>query len=170
MKLDEEFKNWKQLTEEIKPDLGINQDDLAYAIKSLTEILADLNVFSIKVHNFHWNVTGPFFGSLHKLFDDIYGHSLEHIDKVAERIRQLGGVSIGSMKEFLEYTHLYEDSGQLLEHNVMIRKLVYDLDFISKEMRRTTIDLIEDQGTINMLAGIIEIVDKDSWFLRTHLV
>jgi starvation-inducible DNA-binding protein len=158
------------LYEEVKPDLGLDAKENKTVVESLSTLLADLHVFSIKVHNFHWNVSNtPFFGPLHKLFDDVYDHTQDRIDKTAERIRQIGSVAPSSMKEFLNATTLKEEVGKLREPEEMLTKLLADLESLSKSARKVVINTKFDQGTVNMLADMVENIDKDSWIMRSHL-
>jgi starvation-inducible DNA-binding protein len=131
-------------------------------------LLADLHVVSIKVHNFHWNVRGPFFGPLHKLFDDIYGHLNEHIDVVAERMRALRLVAPGSMQEFLDLATIQETPGQLQPAKNMLLDLHTDLIDLSDRLN-TIMNDVNDEGTKNMIADMIESIDKDAWFVRSHV-
>ena len=158
------------LGEEVKPQLDLKPEVNNVMIENLKALLSDLHIVLIKVHNFHWNVgNSPFFGPLHKLFDDVFDHVGGHIDKVAERIRAIGGVAPGSMREFLEMTTLQEDPGMLRPCQEMLTKLVADLEHLSIA-GRTIIDRADDdQGTINLLAGFVEDIDKDAWFLRSHI-
>jgi starvation-inducible DNA-binding protein len=163
------MKKFQTFLEEVEPKLGVPEKVNTKAKSGLGTLLADLHVVSIKVHNFHWNVIGQFFGPLHKLFDDVYGHTNEHIDVVAERIRALGGPSPGSMKEFLAASSLSEEDGKQRPNHEMLTKLVADLEHLSSTARELADSIPEDQGTVNMLAGFVEAIDKDAWFVRTHL-
>jgi starvation-inducible DNA-binding protein len=157
------------IREEVEPNLGLNTKDNKTVVSALRVLLADLHVFSIKVHNFHWNVSNtPFFGSLHKLFDDVYNHTQEQIDKTAERIRQIGSITPGSMKEFLNATTLKEENGELREPSEMLKKITADLEALSKFARIIVIDTKTDQGTVNMLADMVETLEKDAWLVREN--
>ena len=131
-------------------------------------LLADLHVVSIKAHNFHWNVRGPDFGPLHKLFDDIYHRLNEHIDVVAERMRALRLVAPGSMQEYLDLASIQETSGQLQPSKNMLLDLHTDLQDLSDRLNLIIID-VNDEGTKNMIAGLIESIDKDAWMVRSHV-
>ena len=157
------------LQEEVEPKLGVPEKVTTKAKDGLGKLLADLHIACLKVHNFHWNVIGPFFGPLHKLFDDVFGHLSEHIDVVAERIRAIGGPAPASMKEYLALTSLTEEDGKQRPNHEMLTKLVSDLEHLSASGRELADSIPEDQGTVNMLAGFVEAVDKDAWFVRTHL-
>lgn len=132
-------------------------------------LLSNLHVVSVKAHNFHWNVRGQSFGSLHKLFDDIYEHLNAHIDVVAERMRALRLVAPGSLQEFLNLTTISETTGQLQPAKNMLLDLNTDLQDISDHLNNIMSDA-NDEGTKNMIAGMIEAIDKDTWFVRSHVV
>lgn len=168
MDLDK-LRSYIRITEEVQPELGLDTEENETVILRMKVLLADLHVFAIKVHNFHWNITGPSFGPLHKLFDDVYGETQGRIDKVAERIRQVGGVATGSMKEFLDDATLAEEVGALGDSQEMLRKLVADLETLSRDARRIVLETESDQGTVNMFADMVEGIDKDAWFLRAHI-
>ena len=157
------------LQEEVEPKLGMMLEVPEKSRVGLGKLLADYHVVQLKVHNFHWNVIGPFFGPLHKLFDDVFAHLGEQIDTVAERIRALGGFAPASMKEYLGMTSLGEEPGENRPNHEMLTKLVADLEHLSAKARELADSVPEDQGTVNMLAGFVEALDKDSWFVRTHL-
>ena len=163
------MKKFQTFLEEVEPKLGVESKVTTKAKTGLEKLLADFHVAQLKVHNFHWNVIGPFFGPLHKLFDDVFAHLGEHIDTTAERIRAIGGVSPGSMKEFLALTSLSEEDGKNRPNHEMLTKLVADLEHLSAAARELADSVPEDQGTVNMLAGFVEELDKDAWFVRTHL-
>ena len=154
---------------EVKPQLGLNDIEVRNTVDDLKALLANLHVVHIKIHNFHWNVRGPFFGPLHKLFDDVYDRTGERLDKVAERIRAIGGVPPGSMSEFLALTTLSEAPGELLPCEDMLKKLVTDFEHLSAGARIALQHIKDDEGTMNLLADFVEHVDKDAWFLRSHL-
>jgi starvation-inducible DNA-binding protein len=117
-------------------------------------------------------VTGPFFGPLHKLFNDQYDLLAEFIDEVAERVRALGFKAYGTMAEFIEHTSLSEDMGVNPEANMMIKNLLDDHETVIRELR----DYIEysadrkDLGTENFLAELIVKHQKIAWMLRAHLL
>src|SRR5581483_5432721 len=94
-----------------EPKIGIPEKDREGGIKILTELLCDEYVLSAKTKKYHWNVIGPDFSELHKFLEEQYEEVDEIVDSVAERIRSLGGQTIGTLTEFVQYTHLKEDPG-----------------------------------------------------------
>ncbi len=148
---------------------GAARQDIALR---LNKLLADEYVLYVKTQKYHWNVTGPFFGPLHKLFNDQYDMLLEFIDEVAERVRALGFKASGTMVEFIELTSLSEDMGVNPEANVMIKNLLDDHETVIRELR-DYIDYTHDRkdlGTENFLAELIVKHQKMAWMLRAHLV
>jgi len=131
-------------------------------------LLADLYVVSIKAQNFHWNVRGSDFGPLHKLFGDIYRRLIEHIDTVAERMRALRLVAPGSMQEFVELASIQETTGQLQPSRNMLLDIHTDLMDLSDRLNQIMTD-VNDEGTKSMIAALIESIDKDAWFVRSHV-
>lgn len=137
----------------------------------LKRLLADEHVLYIKSRNFHWNVTGPDFGPLHALFETQYNALAGTIDEIAERIRSLGGVAPGSMKEFLKLSRLDEQPGGKLDAEKMIAALLSDHEAVIRALRADIekADAAGDAGTNDFLVGVLEAHEKTAWFLRAHL-
>jgi starvation-inducible DNA-binding protein len=138
----------------------------------LNKLLSDEYVLYVKTQKYHWNVTGPFFGPLHKLFNDQYDMLAEFVDEVAERVRALGFKAYGTMAEFIEHTSLSEDMGVDPEANLMIKNLLDDHETVIRELR-DYIDYTHDRkdlGTENFLAELIVKHQKMAWMLRAHLL
>lgn len=155
----------------MKPNLGLSSKARETVLGLLFKLLADEHVLYVKTRNFHWNVTGLDFGSLHLFFEKQYGELAETIDEIAERIRSLGGTAPGSMKEFLKLARLEEQPGDHLAAEKMLAALLTDHETIIRELR-TDIDLIDkagDAGTNDFLTGIMEEHEKKAWMLRAHL-
>ena len=152
--------------------IGLGEEQRSAIAQKLNALLADEYALYIRTQKFHWNVVGPFFGSLHKLFNDQYDALAENIDAVAERVRSLGFKAIGSLAEFKQGTSLSEDPGKNPDANSMIGLLLEGHEAIIKSLR-PLIDLTaqsNDMGTNNFLSGLIEKHEKASWFLRAHLL
>lgn len=131
-------------------------------------LLANLHVLSIKAHNFHWNVRGVNFGPLHELFDTIHEIANDHIDDVAERMRALRLVTPGSMQEFLNLTTISETTGQSQSAKNMLLDLHTDLQDVSEQLN-TIVSDSNDEGTKNLMSGMIESIDKYAWIVRSHV-
>lgn len=155
----------------MKPNLGLSGKSRDAVLDVLGRLLADEHVLYVKTRNFHWNVTGLDFGALHKLFEEQYDALGETIDEVAERIRMLGGVAPGSMKEFLKLSRLDEQPGGKLEAAKMIAALLSDHESVIRALREgiETAGRAGDAGTNDFLTGLLEDHEKTAWMLRAHL-
>lgn len=155
----------------MKPNLGLASKARETVLAVLGRLLADEHVLYVKTRNFHWNVTGLDFGSLHALFEKQYDELAETIDEVAERIRALGGVAPGSMKEFLKLTRLDEQPGDTLAAEKMIAALLSDHETVIRSLRVDieTVGKAGDAGTNDFLTGLMEEHEKTAWMLRAHL-
>jgi starvation-inducible DNA-binding protein len=134
-------------------------------------LLANEYVLQVKTQNFHWNVTGISFGSLHSLFDSQYSQLAGFVDLIAERIRALQFFVPGSLVEFKRLATLQEDEGTKLLDKEMIKKLLDGHEFVIAGIR-SDIDFsksVNDAGTENFLADILVKHEKIAWILRAHL-
>lgn len=153
-------------------NIGIANKNRSEVIKLLNGVLADAHVLYIKTRNFHWNVTGPNFIALHKLFDDQYVQLQNAIDEIAERVRALDGIALGSMEEFLKEASLKEVPGDFLDASKMLAKLVKDHEAVIVKLRKG-VDLCEeyeDMGTSDFLTGLLQEHEKMAWMLRAHFI
>jgi starvation-inducible DNA-binding protein len=139
----------------------------------LNKDLADLHVLYTKTHNYHWNVTGPQFYSLHKLLEEQYEALAESIDAVAERVRQLDGFAVGTMAEYLELARLKEEGpGNFPSASDMVANLVNDHEAVIRQLRKDideTANQHDDATTSDFLTGLAEAHEKMAWMLRTFL-
>lgn len=152
--------------------IGIGEEQRSAIAQELNSLLANEYALYIRTQKFHWNVVGPFFGPLHKLFNDQFDALAENIDAVAERVRMLGFKAIGSLAEFKQGTSLAENPGVNPDANSMIGLLLEGHETIIKSIR-PIIDLTakyNDMGSNNFLAGLVEKHEKAAWFLRAHLL
>lgn len=153
--------------------IGLSEQQRKHSAKLLSAILSDGAVLYQKTRNYHWNVTGPHFRSLHLLLEDQYNALAEHVDEVAERIRSLGVTAPGTYAEFLELSQLKEDAPS--EHpdaETMIRNLVADHETVIAALRKAVEELdehVDDQGTADFVTGLMEAHEKTAWMLRAHL-
>lgn len=153
-------------------NIGLEASEREGVVHLLQGNLADLHVLYIKTRNFHWNVVGPRFSQLHKFFEEQYDALEEAIDEVAERIRSLGGISAGSMAEFLKLARLSEHTGPLPNADGMIAALLADHEAIIRQLRHdldTVNEKYHDAGTSDFLTGLMEAHEKMAWMLRAHL-
>jgi starvation-inducible DNA-binding protein len=138
----------------------------------LNRLLADEFVLYVKALNDHWNVRGMQFHSLHDFFEDHYKDLRRIVDDVAERVRTVGGVALGTMEDFLQQAHLEEQTGVPPDPRGMISNLVADHEAIQESLREgieATEGRFDDPGTGNFLTDLLEKHQKLAWMLRVHL-
>lgn len=138
----------------------------------LNTVLADEHVLYTKLRNYHWNVTGWDFVSLHQLLEEQYNAIKETADTVAERVRMLGFHPIGTMKKFLDHTRLEEASSNELAARDMISDLLKTNESMIRNLRadiETVIDNFGDEGTGDMLIATIRMHEEMAWMLRSLL-
>lgn len=156
----------------MKPDIGINENNLQKSTDMLSLILADEMLLYVKTRKFHWNVSGNSFMEVHKLFQTQYTELEERIDEVAERINKLGGHTIGTMKEFSALTRLKESPEKYPEQKDMIQELLTDHESLIIALRKDIEESSEkskDAGTIDFITGIMEEHETTAWVLRRYL-
>jgi starvation-inducible DNA-binding protein len=139
-------------------------------VEALSKLLADTYTLYLKTHNYHWNVTGPMFNTLHTLFETEYTDYALAVDEIAERIRAIGARAPGSYSEFAELAAVKEDRGSP-EATQMIRNLLADQEAVVASARKL-VDVAEqarDQASADLGVRRIEIHEKNAWMLRSHL-
>lgn len=136
----------------------------------LAHLLADTYALYIKTQNFHWNVTGPNFPALHKLFDDQYNELAEAVDVIAERIRALGSLAPGSFSEFQKLTSIKDENGNL-SADKMIQKLLKDHETLAQHANMIFVkaEKAQDQATMDLLIDRMRAHEKTAWMLRSSL-
>jgi starvation-inducible DNA-binding protein len=151
--------------------IGLDARTRGQAVKLLSAILADQHVLYAKTRNFHWNLTGHRFHTLHAFFETQYEALAEAIDKTAERIRMLGSASPGSMKEFLALATLQETAGALVNGDHAIAALRDDHEASARELRKAVdaLDEAGDAGTADFLTGLLQSHEEAAWMLRSFL-
>jgi starvation-inducible DNA-binding protein len=153
-----------------KIDIGINEKDRKAIAKGLSELLADSYSLYLMTHNFHWNVTGPMFNTLHNMFMAQYTEQWAALDLIAERIRALGEPAPATYKEFSKLTSIAEVSGtpKALE---MVHYLVKAQEATAKTARKlfSLVDKANDQPTADLLTQRLDIHEKTAWMLRSIL-
>jgi starvation-inducible DNA-binding protein len=152
-------------------NIGILANNREAVAKLLNILLANEYTLLIKTKNYHWNVTGLMFNDLHLFFDKQYTALNDITDEIAERVRTLGVYSFGTMKEFMEYTHLKEQPGEVPSDKEMIKDLLQDHEAIIKLIRKNIDATVEyqDVGTNNFLGDLIEKHEKMAWMLRSYI-
>jgi starvation-inducible DNA-binding protein len=151
--------------------IGLDSKVRGQAVKLLSAILADQHVLYAKTRNFHWNLTGHRFHTLHAFFETQYEALALAIDKTAERIRMLGAASPGSMKEFLALATLQETPGALVNGDHAIGALRDDHEAAARELRKAVeaLDTAGDAGTADFLTGLLQSHEEAAWMLRSFL-
>ena len=155
----------------MKPNIGIAENHLQPLATILNMLLADEYILYTKTRNYHWNVTGPSFMELHKLFEGQYEQLDEIVDDTAERSRSLGHYSLGTLKQFLAVTRLLEDD-KATDSKSMLQNLLNDHETIIRILRNDialTSDQYKDFGTSDYLTGLMEKHEKMAWFIRSYL-
>ena len=139
--------------------------------ESLKSALSDTYVLYLKTQNYHWNVTGPSFRSLHLMFQEQYNDLFLAVDLLAERIRALGEKAPGSFAIYGELTSIKEGNEDL-DANSMVKELLADQDKIVQTLQKTLSEAknADDEVTVTIVTDRIEIHQKNSWMLRSSLV
>ncbi len=153
-----------------KIDIGISAAERAKIVAGLSNFLADSYTLYLMTHNFHWNVTGPMFSSLHIMFMQQYTEQWAALDLIAERIRALGHPAPGTYKEFSKHSSIKEVEG-VPKATDMIRHLVSAQEATARTARGLfpLVDKANDQPTADLLTQRLEIHEKTAWMLRSLL-
>lgn len=138
--------------------------------KALSELLADSYVLYLKTHNFHWNVTGPMFTTLHTLFETEYTELALAVDEIAERIRALGAVAPGSFSQYSSLATIKEANG-VPKATDMIKELVEDQAHVVAAAKKVVkaAEGAGDDATADLGIRRIQVHEKNSWMLGSHL-
>ncbi len=151
-------------------NIGIAGPQRKQLAEQLSKLLADTYTLYLKTHNFHWNVTGPMFQTLHLLFEQHYTEMALAVDLVAERIRALGYPAPGSYKQFVELSSV-EDAIGVPKATDMIRQLVSGHEAVIRTARDlvTAAESAADQATADVGTQRLQIHEKTAWMLRSLL-
>lgn len=144
--------------------------DTAAVVDTLKQTLSDEYILQLKTQNCHWNVEGPLFFSLHKLFEEQYGQLAEFVDRSAEVIRALKARSPGSFKEFKELSSLQEVPAERLNSNQIIEMLSQDHTnmAIALRPRLETAEDAEETSAVVLYEDLIGFHEKAAWMIRSH--
>jgi starvation-inducible DNA-binding protein len=139
-------------------------------VQGLSALLADSYTLYLTTHNFHWNVTGPMFNTLHLMFMDQYTEQWNALDLIAERIRALGHPAPGTYKEFVKLASIKEVEG-VPKATDMIRFLVASQEATARTARELfpVVSAANDQPTADLLTQRLEVHEKTAWMLRSLL-
>lgn len=151
-------------------DIGINEKDRKQIAEGLGRLLADTYTLYLKTHNFHWNVTGPMFQTLHLMFEQQYNELALAVDLIAERIRALGEPAPGSYAAFGKLTKIPEEEG-VLQAEAMIQQLLDGQETVVRTARSIFpfVEEVNDQPTADLLTQRMLVHEKTAWMLRSLL-
>ena len=151
-------------------DIGISKKDRESIAKNLSKLLADTYSLYLKTHNFHWNVTGPMFNTLHLMFETQYNALWVAADAIAERIRALDVHAPGSYTQFGKLTSIREETG-VPEWKDMVQQLVEGHEAVARTGREVfrVADKADDQPTADLATQRMQEHEKTAWMLRSLL-
>lgn len=151
-------------------DIGIPEQDRLAIVDGLSRLLADTYTLYLKTHNFHWNVTGPMFQTLHLMFETQYNELALAVDLIAERIRALGSSAPGTYTEFARLSTVREPDG-VPSAQEMIRQLLQDQETLVRTARSMfkAVDQAGDEPTADLLTQRMQAHEKTAWMLRSLL-
>ena len=154
----------------MKIDIGIDAKQREEIANGLSRVLADTYTLYLETHNFHWNVTGPMFNTLHLMFETQYNELWLALDAIAERIRSLGHPAPATLAEYAKLASIEETQGQpgAME---MIRLLVEGNEAVVRTARKVfpAVDAASDEPTADLLTQRMQIHEKNAWMLRSLL-
>lgn len=151
-------------------DIGIEDADRQAIAAGLSHLLADTYTLYLKTHNYHWNVVGPMFNTLHLMFETQYNELALAVDLIAERIRALGEPAPASYREFAELTSITEDS-DTPDANEMILRLMQGQETVARTARSIypAAAKASDEPTADLLTQRLQVHEKTAWMLRSML-
>lgn len=154
----------------MKIDIGISEADRKDIANGLNRLLADTYTLYLMTHNFHWNVKGPMFNTLHLMFETQYTELAEAVDVIAERIRALGYPAPGTYGEFMEMSTIKEVKGQPSAEE-MITHLVHGQESVVRTARTVfpAAEKSSDEPTKDLLTQRMQLHEKSAWMLRSLL-
>ncbi|MCI0624155.1 MAG: DNA starvation/stationary phase protection protein [Acidobacteria bacterium] len=153
----------------LNPNIGLSDEQRKGVSQILNKVLSDEYVLYTKTRNYHWNVRGPQFHDLHKFFEDQYNELNDVVDEIAERVRSLGGMAIGTLAEFAQHSRLKEFPGNYPDAREMVTDLLTDHEAVIRQLRMdlaTVAEKYQDLGTNDYLTGLMERHEKIAWMLR----
>ncbi len=154
----------------MKIDIGISAKDRKHVAEGLSHLLADTYTLYLKTHNFHWNVTGPMFNTLHTMFMTQYNELWLSLDEIAERIRALDHVAPGSGSQYAKLSSIKEETG-VPDWKAMVGQLVSGHDTCARTARELfkDADAANDQPTADLATARMQAHEKTAWMLRSLL-
>lgn len=154
----------------MKIDIGISEKDRRAIANGLNHLLADTYTLYLMTHNFHWNVKGPMFNTLHLMFETQYNELALAVDLIAERIRALGYPAPGTYSEFSELSSIKEVKG-VPSAEQMIKHLVTGQEAVVRTARSIfpNVEKASDEPTADLLTQRMQLHEKNAWMLRSLL-
>jgi starvation-inducible DNA-binding protein len=151
-------------------DIGIGESERKAIAEGLSRLLADTYTLYLKTHNYHWNVTGPMFNTLHLMFEQQYTELAQAVDLVAERIRALGFPAPGTYRDYGRLSSIKEVDG-VPGAETMIADLVKGQEAVVRTARQIfpTVEKSNDQPTADLLTQRMQVHEKNAWMLRSLL-
>jgi starvation-inducible DNA-binding protein len=151
-------------------DIGIREQDRRAIADGLSRLLADTYTLYLKTHNFHWNVTGPMFQTLHLMFETQYNELALAVDLIAERIRALGYPAPGTYAEYARCSSIKETAG-VPKAEKMIALLVEGQEAVVRTARSIfpLVEKVNDEPTADLLTQRMQVHEKTAWMLRSLL-
>jgi starvation-inducible DNA-binding protein len=154
----------------MKIEIGISEKDRKQTADGLSRLLADSYILYLKTHNFHWNVEGPMFNTLHLMFMEQYTELWNALDLIAERIRSLGSYAPGSYKKYAQLSTIPE-AEEPVPAMQMIKQLLEGHEAVAKTARSILpiADAGQDEATLDLLTQRLQLHEKTAWMLRSLL-
>lgn len=154
----------------MKIDIGIAETERAQIVEGLSRLLADTYTLHLKTHNFHWNVTGPMFNTLHLMFMTQYTEMWTSVDLIAERIRSLGSAAPGTYAAFARLSSIAETPG-VPPAMEMVRLLVDGHEAVIRTARSVypVVQGAGDEASADLLTQRLQVHEKTAWMLRSLL-
>jgi len=151
-------------------DIGIAEPERQAIADGLSRLLADSYTLYLKTHNYHWNVTGPLFNTLHLMFEQQYTELAVAVDDIAERIRALGFPAPGSYSAYAELTEIPEDT-VVPSAEQMLQNLVHAQETVVRTARSVfpRVDDANDEPSADLLTQRMQVHEKNAWMLRSML-
>jgi starvation-inducible DNA-binding protein len=152
-----------------KTNLGMSEQQRRSSIDALNGALANASILLIKTKKFHWDVVGPQFLTLHRLWDEQYESIAGYVDELAERVRMLGGLPIGTAAGFLDKSVIREHPGDVGNATQAVSMLLTDHETVVRTLREAIGICEKDAGSADFLTRLLEHHEKMSWMLRSFL-
>jgi len=152
-------------------NIGINDQDRAAIAKGLSRLLADTYTLYLTTHNFHWNVVGPMFNTLHDMFEEQYTELWNAVDQIAERIRALGHPAPGSYAAFGKLSTLADAPADPPAAMEMVRMLDEGHEAVARTAREVfpLAEKANDESTADLLTARLTVHEQTAWMLRSLL-